>query len=393
MGRAPSPASSVALVAKYHARVVEPEAPADRGGHRLLHLGPVATRVARAIRERLPASVRLGQGRLPTARVSNVRLVQMRASLPELARLARDTASPEMRELALAGRSAFQFYTRSRRVLLEGLHRSCRLGEGCRVMGVLNLTPDSFSDGGRFLDPRDAVAHAERLLAEGAHLLDLGAESTRPGARPVSARAEWARLAPVLARLHAISPVPLSVDTRKPEVARRALANGADLVNDVGGLRSEEMRSLLARTGAPAIAMHMRGSPARMQRNTRYADLRGEVYGFLAEAVARALRDGVGPEQLLVDPGLGFGKTPEQSLELLAHAGEFRSLGLPVVVGASRKSMLGFALGGAPVNERAEAGLAAAVIAAREGASIVRVHEVGPTVRALALLGAVERAR
>jgi dihydropteroate synthase len=297
-----------------------------------------------------------------------------------------------VREIALAGRYALASYSRPTRYLLKGLHRSCRIADDCRVMGVINLTPDSFSDGGRYLEPGKAVAHAKQLLAEGAHLLDLGAESTRPGARPVSARAEWARLAPVLARVHSFSPVPLSVDTRRPEVARLALANGADLVNDVGGLRSGAMRALLAKTGAPAIAMHMRGVPATMQRDTAYEDLRGEVYGSLAQALSAALHAGMAPSQFLVDPGLGFGKSPAQSLELLAHLGEFRSLGVPVVVAASRKSMLGFALGGAAVTERAEAGLAAAVIAAREGASIVRVHEVAPTLRALALLSAVQRA-
>ncbi|MCI4345320.1 MAG: dihydropteroate synthase [Thermoplasmata archaeon] len=384
MSPAPHRTEKIALVARYHVRVVETGATGLTEGHLLLHLERVPPTVAASLRRR-DSKAELSRGST----------LDWFPGSAELARSPRGSSRDpaQLEEVASAARSAVEFYRRPRSSMLKGLHRSVRLGGGSRVMGVLNLTPDSFSDGGKFLEPDDALAQARRLIAEGAHLLDLGAESTRPGAPPVSARAELARLAPVLSRLHTLSKVPLSVDTRKPEVARWALANGADLVNDVGGLRTHGMRSLLARTGAPVIAMHMRGVPATMQKDTEYSDLRAEVYGSLADAVGTALRSGVAAEQLLIDPGLGFGKRPEQSLELLAHLGEFRSLGLPVVVGASRKSMLGFALGGAPVTERAEAGLAAAVIAAREGASIVRVHEVGPTVRALSLLAAVERAR
>ncbi len=274
---------------------------------------------------------------------------------------------------------------RLRRVEREvpGLHRSFTVGGETRVMGIVNITPDSFSDGGRFLDPEAAIVQAVRLAEEGADLIDLGAESTRPGATPVSAETEWKRLEPVLARIGAEVRVPISVDTRSPEVAGRALDAGADLVNDVGGLREPEMRRLLARTGAPVVVLHMRGEPATMRENLVYDDLRGEVYGALADAVALALADGIGEDRLLVDPGLGFGKGPEQDLELLAHLGEFRSLGAPVVVGASRKSFLGHALGGAPVGDREEAGIAATVAAALQGADIVRVHSVRPTARAL----------
>jgi dihydropteroate synthase len=293
-------------------------------------------------------------------------------------------------ELARAGRAALAGHGRRAPYTLRGLHRSIRLGPECRAMGVLNVTPDSFSDGGRFLEPAVAIAHAEAMVEEGAAVIDVGAESTRPGARPVPVRAEIARLAPVLRALHDRCPVPISVDTRRPEVARVALDLGADLVNDVGGLREPGMRALLARTGAPVVAMHMRGVPARMQRNTRYAELRDEVYGFLADALVSAAEDGVDPASVLVDPGLGFGKSAEQSLELLGHVGELRSLGRPVVVGASRKSMLGAALGGAPLSERSEAGIAAAVLAALGGASLVRVHEVRPTVRALRFVAAVQ---
>ena len=274
---------------------------------------------------------------------------------------------------------------------LKGLHRSAPLGAGTLVMGVLNLTPDSFSDGDRYSAPDRAIARAEEMIAEGASILDLGAESTRPGAREVSETVEWGRLEPVLRRLAVVSPVPISIDTRHPGVAVRALDAGADLINDVGGLRDPAMRRVAARTGAPVVVMHMRGTPETMQSRTEYADVRAEVYGSLASATEAALADGIAPEALLIDPGLGFGKSPEQNFELLAHLGEFRSLGYPIVVGASRKSFLGVALGNAPLSERLEAGLAAAVIAAFAGAQVIRTHDVRPTVRALRLTGAIRR--
>jgi len=274
---------------------------------------------------------------------------------------------------------------------IHGPHRPLLLGDRPRVMGVVNVTPDSFSDGGKFLEPVAAIDHALRLAAEGASVIDVGGESTRPGATPVTPEAEWARVGPVLGALAGRLEVPISIDTRHAEVAAKAVDAGADLVNDVEGLRSEEMRRTVARTGAAAVVMHMRGTPATMQADLGYADLRGEVFRALADATDRAVADGIPSERLLVDPGLGFGKSGEQSLELLAHAGELRSLGYPVVIGASRKSFLGALLPTGSAGDRAEAGLAAAVIAAERGAALVRAHEVGATVRALAVVAAVER--
>lgn len=275
---------------------------------------------------------------------------------------------------------------------VRGTHRSFVVGERTLVMGVVNVTPDSFSDGGRFRDPDLAAAHARQLVRDGADLIDIGGESTRPGALEVSDEEEWERIGPVVQAVHGDLGVPISVDTRHPTVARRALEAGADLVNDVEGLRRPEMREVLRETGAPAIVMHMRGEPATMQSDVEYSDLRGEVFGYLAEATARALGEGIPPDRLLVDPGLGFGKSPEHNLEILRHLRELRSLGFPVVVGASRKSFLGWATGGAPPEERGEAGVAAAVLAAANGADIVRVHDVLPTVRALRFTDAVGRA-
>jgi dihydropteroate synthase len=313
-------------------------------------------------------------------------LSEYRRTLEELRRRpAPDSDLAEALEAALAQLGAL----RPRE--FRGVHRSFGVGGRTRVMAVLNLTPDSFSDGGEFSELAPALARASEVAGEGADLIDLGAESTRPGSAVVSPAVEWKRLEPVLARLHATSPIPLSVDTRHAEVARKALDSGADLINDVSGLRDPEMRRLLARSGAPVVVMHMRGTPGSMQADTTYTDLRGEVFDALAEAVATALEEGVGAEQILIDPGLGFGKSAAQSLELLRHLGEFRTLGYPVVVGASRKSFLGAALGGAGPKERLEAGLAAAVSAALQGAAVVRTHDVRPTVRALRVADALRR--
>ncbi len=273
---------------------------------------------------------------------------------------------------------------------LRGAHRSFLLGDRPRVMGIVNVTPDSFSDGGRYLAPEAAVAHAERLVAEGADWIDVGAESTRPGATPVSPDAEWARLEPVLRGLAGRLSVPLSVDTRHAEVAARAVDAGAEAINDVEGLRDEAMRRVVARSGAAAIVLHMRGTPATMQQDVAYTDVRDEVFRWLAEQTDRALEEGIGADRLLVDPGLGFGKSAEQNLELLGHAGEFRSLGYPVVVGASRKSFLGRFLGD-PAADRTAASVAAAVVAAVRGVELVRVHDVRWTVEALRLVAALRR--
>lgn len=295
-------------------------------------------------------------------------------------------------EIGRAVEVAIGNYSRRAPRTIHGVHRPIVLGDRPRTMGVLNVTPDSFSDGGRFLETSAAVAQAENLVAEGADVLDVGAESTRPGAVPVSPEAEWKRLGPVLTALQGRIALPLSVDTRHPEVAGWAVDAGADWVNDVGGLRDPEMRRVIAKTGAAVVVLHMRGVPATMQSDTEYTDVRDEVFGALASATNLAIADGVDPDRILVDPGLGFGKSAEQSLELLEHVGEFRSLGYPVVVGASRKSFVGIAAGGLPVEQRREASVAAAVLGAIRGADLLRVHDVRSTVDALTLIAAARRA-
>jgi dihydropteroate synthase len=272
-----------------------------------------------------------------------------------------------------------------------GAHRRFRVGEATLVMGVVNVTPDSFSDGGRFLDPASAIGRARQVVEEGAAILDLGGESTRPGAVAMTAEAEWKRVEPVLAALGGDSAAAISIDTRHPEVAARAITAGADLVNDVSGLRLPAMRKVVADSGASAIVMHMRGTPTTMMERTKYGDLRGEVRSELTASVERAVADGVPPDRILIDPGLGFAKTPAQSLELLAHVGEFRSLGYPVVVGASRKSFLGWLTDGASVTDRLDASVAAAVVASLRGADVVRAHDVAPTVRALRVADAIRQ--
>jgi dihydropteroate synthase len=310
---------------------------------------------------------------------------QYRRLLPKLER------QPfRLKEIAQEVDRALRAYVHHGARTVPGAHRSLTLGDRARIMGVVNVTPDSFSDGGHFLDPALAVAEAMRQAAEGADVVDIGGESTRPSAVPTSPDVEWSRIGPVVSALRGRLPVPISVDTRHPEVAAKAVAAGADFINDIEGLRSEEMRRVVARTGAGVVVMHMRGTPATMQQDLHYVDLRGEVFGALAAATDAAVQDGVAPEKLLVDPGLGFGKTSEQSLELLAHVGELRSLGYPVVVGASRKSFLGWPLGhpNGPL-DRLEAGLAAAVLAAERGVALVRTHDVSATVRTLQLVHAV----
>ncbi len=252
-----------------------------------------------------------------------------------------------------------------------------------RVMGVLNATPDSFSDGGRHLDPARAAAAGAQMVADGAAVLDVGGESTRPGAAAVSARDELARVLPVLEALRAAGVrAPISIDTRKAEVAREALAAGAALVNDISCLAEPALAEACAEAGAALIVGHIQGEPATMQQRPRYDDVVGEVHAALAAARARAQAAGVDPGAVLVDPGIGFGKTLEHNLALLRHLDRLTALG-PVVVGLSRKAFLGALLGGRPVDDRLFAGLGAATWAALAGARLLRTHDVRPTADAL----------
>jgi dihydropteroate synthase len=266
-------------------------------------------------------------------------------------------------------------------------------------MGVLNLTPDSFSDGGRWLDPERAVERGLEMLEQGADLLDLGAESTRPGggvygagAATVAAGDELARLLPVLAALRERTSAPLSVDTRKAEVAKAALEAGADLVNDVSALGDAGMAEVVAAAGCPLVLMHSRGELGSMQTGIHFTAVGREVRGELAARVAAAVAAGVARGQIVVDPGIGFGKTADQNLALLRSTAELAALGQPVMVGASRKSFIGH-VSGATVEQRLPGSLAAVGWAARGGAAIVRVHDVAETVQFLRLWEAIGNAR
>jgi dihydropteroate synthase len=266
-------------------------------------------------------------------------------------------------------------------------------GPGPFLMGVVNATPDSFSDGGRFLDPAAAVAQAERLGAEGADLVDLGGESSRPGAAEVDGAEEARRVIPVVRRLRARGfALPISIDTRKAEVARAALEAGADLVNDVSGLADPDLARVVARAGVPVVLMHLRGTPASMQSRAVYADLLGEVAAELREALARATAAGIAEERVILDPGIGFAKTPAQSVELLARVGELAALNRPLLVGPSRKSFIGH-LTGAPVEQRLAGTLAALTACVLQGVQFLRVHEVGPARQAARVAAALREAR
>ena len=257
-------------------------------------------------------------------------------------------------------------------------------------MGVVNVTPNSFSDGGLFFDPQQAVAHARRLIEEGADLVDIGGESTRPGAQPVDASDELRRVVPVLRALRD-APVPVAVDTAKPLVMQAALGEGASLINDVNALRAPGAMELAATSDAGLCMMHMQGDPRTMQAAPRYEDVVAEVRNFLSGRIAAAAAMGIARGRIVIDPGFGFGKTVEHNLELLRNLHRLAELGAPVLVGLSRKSTLG-AITGRPATERLAASVAAALLAVQRGARIVRVHDVAATRDALAVLAAVEAA-
>ena len=264
------------------------------------------------------------------------------------------------------------------------------------LMGILNVTPDSFSDGGRFFDPAAAVERAMTMVREGADIIDVGGESTRPrghayrgGAEVVPEEEELRRVIPVIEAIVRTSDIAVSIDTYKSAVARAALAAGASIVNDISGFTFDAaMPSVVASAGASAVVMHIQGTPKTMQQNPSYSDLLGEVAGFLEEAVERGHRAGV--EQIMVDPGIGFGKRLEHNLRLIGALGRFRELGCPVLVGPSRKSFIGTLLD-LPVDQRLEGSLAASAACILNGAHVLRVHDVRESKRVAAVIDAIRR--
>jgi dihydropteroate synthase len=256
------------------------------------------------------------------------------------------------------------------------------------IMGIVNVTPDSFSDGGRFLDERAAVSHAQRLVEDGADVVDIGAESTRPGAGVVDEAEEWRRLEPVLKGLRDL-PIPISVDTTKSGVARRALELGAAWINDVSGLEDPEMSAVCARSGCTLVLMHRRGTPTTMQDDTRYRDLIGEVETYLMSRVDRAIEAGVDRSSIIIDAGVGFGKVSSDNVSLIAATPRLKAHGLRVLVGASRKRFIGDLTGVEDPAERLFGSLGAALGAAACGADVLRVHDVRATVQAISVFSPI----
>lgn len=256
------------------------------------------------------------------------------------------------------------------------------------VMGIVNVTPDSFSDGGKYTSTQAAVSHALTLIAEGADILDIGGESTRPGAAPVPLDEELSRVIPVIEALKGVSTVPLSIDTYKPEVMRQAIAAGVDMVNDVRALQEPSALDVVVNTNVGICLMHMQGNPQTMQTAPHYEDVVVEVEQFLADRLQACISHGIAKSRIILDPGFGFGKTREHNIRLIQQLEKLHSIGQPLLVGLSRKSVLG-AIAGGDENQRLYASIAASVISAMKGAKIVRVHDVKATVDALKVVTAI----
>ena len=256
-----------------------------------------------------------------------------------------------------------------------------------RVMGIVNVTPDSFSDGGKFNTTEKAIAHALQLVEEGADILDIGGESTRPGATPVPLDEELKRVIPVIEGLRDVG-VPLSIDTYKPQVMQAAITAGADIVNDVCALREPQALEIVATSQAGVCLMHMQGRPQTMQSDPQYDDVVSEVRDFLKDRLDAAVQAGIDRSRIVLDPGFGFGKRTAHNLTLLNHLNDIQALGLPLLIGLSRKSVLGQVVGSS-LDERIYASIAASVVAVMKGANIVRVHDVKPTIDALKIVQAV----
>jgi dihydropteroate synthase len=269
-------------------------------------------------------------------------------------------------------------------LLLRTPRREIVLGERTLIMGIINVTPDSFSDGGRFDSPEKAVEEGIRMAEGGADILDIGGESTRPGSDPVSPEEEMRRIIPVIRALASRTDIPLSVDTMKASVAQKALGEGAEIVNDVSAMGYDKaMAKVAADAGAAVVLMHMRGTPKSMQAgDLEYHSLRGEIIAFLRERIERAGDAGIDPTRIMVDPGLGFGKTADDNMRLIKYLREFRILGRPILVGASRKAFIGRVTGGTPL-ERGEGTAAAVTAAILNGAQVIRVHDI-PTMKKVA---------
>ena len=365
---------------------------ADKMVGRLVKVPQLPCRAAQRLQQELRAlggDVARARGSETGSPVTDVILI---GTLQQLRQLTRGLASQPF-GLAALGQELAE--------LLAHLDHPGRIlaGSTCRleidrplIMGILNVAPDSFSDGGSFSRLPAALAHARQLMAEGADLIDVGGESTRPGAPPVTVAEELARVVPVIEALTAAGSVPISIDTTKAEVARAALAAGAEFVNDISGFTfDEELPAVTAAAGAGAFLMHTRGLPAEMQRETRYRDLIGEVLAGLSASLTRARQAGIPEEKLAIDPGIGFGKDVAGNLEILRRLPEFLALGRPLLLGTSRKSFIGKILDQADPLRRLHGTLATVALGVAGGARIFRVHDVGPAREAAQMAWAISR--
>ncbi len=390
--------------------LASPSLPSDSAGRRRLGLparpnsdGPGPPRLIRI--EAVPRRVAADLGRqaraagarafaLPDRRPGE-RVVLLEASTGALDRLLATSRASRAAAAAAEIADALRRHASPPSTLLLARGRF-RL-ERTLVMGILNVTPDSFSDGGRYLDPRAALARALTMAEQGAALIDIGGESTRPGAAPVPLAEELRRVLPVLEALAAAWPGRsaggplLSIDTTKAEVARRAAAAGADLINDISGMTFDPaMPAVAAETGLPVVLQHIRGTPRTMQKAPRYRNLMPEIAAALRLQIDRAVRAGVPEDRIVIDPGIGFGKTRDDNLTIIRHLDVFKSIGRPILVGASRKSFIGGPLE-QPASERLEGSLAAEALAIAAGAAIIRAHDVREAVRAAAVSDAILR--
>lgn len=382
------------VVAELYARGADAEAVRavlQRGLARAMLVGPLALDEAQALR-----SVTLDQGGIavlsrPAGRQDPGRAeVVVMGSVGKLSAVAAQAAGG----VGARMRAALDAFSMPAERALKCRDRQLSLGKRTLVMGIINVTPDSFSGDGLVGDTDSAVVRGKRMVADGADILDVGGESTRPGAQPVSLDEELARVLPVVERLAAEAPAPISVDTYKSAVARQALARGASIINDITGLHFDhEMARIVADAGAAVIVMHIQGSPRDMQQNPQYADIMGEISDYLEEGIARAEAVGVTRDQIVVDPGFGFGKTVEHNLELLRRLREFRCLGCPIMIGTSRKSTIGKLLGDLPPQERLEGTSATVALAVAADVDIVRVHDVKEMVRVVRVADAVVRVK
>jgi dihydropteroate synthase len=382
------------VVAELYARGADAEAVrmiVGRGLGRAMLVGPLLLAEAEALRARAKEEGILAVLTRPAGRQDPARAeVVVLAPEAKLRALADGLGGETGHRMS----AALTGFAQPRQRVLRCRDRAVPLGEKTLIMGIVNVTPDSFSGDGLGNDATAAIARGKRMAAEGADILDVGGESTRPGAEPVSLEEELGRVLPVIEGLAAETEAIISIDSYKSAVAVEALARGAAIVNDISGLRFDaEMARVAAGAGAAVVIMHIQGTPRSMQERPKYDDVIGEISDYLAEGIAIATAAGVGQDQVVVDPGFGFGKALEHNLELMRRLGEFRNLGAPLMIGPSRKRTLGILLNDAPPNERREGTAAMVALAIAAGVDIVRVHDVREMARLARVADAVVRVK